>query len=108
MVQCDYLVLKDVAATSGLKVLSMYVRPFGYGMSTVVEMKGATDTFAAVWAVKMLNCLGLSDIIRLCDPEPSLVKWVRVWKCAHACFLSQTLKSMSPHDHGQTKLHKWT
>ena len=65
MVQCDYLVLKDVAATSGLKVLSMYVRPFGYGMSTVVEMKGATDTFAAVWAVKMLNCLGLSDITTL-------------------------------------------
>ena len=47
--------LKNVAATSGLKVLSMYVRTFGYGMSTVVEMKGATDTFATVWAVKMLN-----------------------------------------------------
>ena len=44
---------------------------------TVLEMKGATDTFAAVWAVKMLNCLGLSDIILLCDPEPSLIKWVR-------------------------------
>ena len=57
VVQCDYLVLKDVAATGGLKVLSMYVRTFGYGMSTVVEMKGATDTFAAVWAVKMLNCI---------------------------------------------------
>ena len=67
VVQCDYLVWKDVAATSGLKVLSMYVRTFGYGMSTVVEMKGATDTFAAVWAVKMLNCIGLSDIILQCD-----------------------------------------
>ena len=75
VVQCDYLMLKDVAATSGLKVLSMYVRTFGYGMSTIVETKGETDTFATVWAVKMLNCLGLSDIILLCDPEPSLIKW---------------------------------
>ena len=75
VVQCDYLVLKDVAATNGLKVLSMYVRTFGYGMSTVVEMKGPTDTYATVWAVKMLNCLGLSDIILQCDPEQSLIKW---------------------------------
>ena len=75
VVQCDYLVLKDVAATSGLKVLSMYVRTFGYGMSTVVDMKGPTDTYATVWAVKMLNCLGLSDIILQFDPEPSLIKW---------------------------------
>ena len=75
VVQCDYLVLKDVAATSGLKVLSMYVRTFGYGMSTVVDMKGPTETYATVWAVKMLNCLGLSDIILQCDPEPSLIKW---------------------------------
>ena len=40
--------LKDVAAADGLNVLSMYVKTFGYGMSTVVEMKGATDTFAVV------------------------------------------------------------
>ena len=52
-VQCDHLVLKDVAATGGLKVVSMYVRTFGYGMSTVVEMKGAMDTFAAVRAVNV-------------------------------------------------------
>ena len=44
-------------------------------MSTVVEMKGATDTVAVVWAVKMLYCLGLSGIILQCDPEPSLIKW---------------------------------
>ena len=31
VIQCDYLMLKDVAGTSGLKVLSMYVRTFGYG-----------------------------------------------------------------------------
>ena len=24
---------------------------------------------------KMLNCLGLSDLIWQCDPEPSLLKW---------------------------------
>ena len=35
VIQCDYLMLKDVAGTGGLKVLSMYVRTFGYGMSTV-------------------------------------------------------------------------
>ena len=74
VVQCDYLVLKGVAATDGLKVPSMYVKTFGYGMSTVVEMKGATDTCAVFWAVKMLNCLGRSDIILQCDPEPSLIK----------------------------------
>ena len=44
-------------------------------MSTVVAMKGPTDMFATMWAVKMLNFLGLSDIILQCDPEPSLIKW---------------------------------
>ena len=29
VIQCDYLMLKDVAGTSGLKVLSMYLRTFG-------------------------------------------------------------------------------
>ena len=67
--------LKDVAGTGGLKVLSMYVRTFGYGMSTVAEMKGPTDMFATMWAVKMLNFLGLSDIILQRDPEPSPTKW---------------------------------
>ena len=37
IVQCDYLVCT----------------------STVVESKGATDTFAVTWKVKMWNCLGL-------------------------------------------------
>ena len=55
-------------------MLSMYVRTFGYGMSTVVETKGPTDMFATMWAVKMQNFLGLSDIILQCDPEPSLIK----------------------------------
>ena len=93
VVQCDYLVLNDVAATGGLKVLSMYVRKFGYGMSTVVEMKGATDTFATVWAVKMLNCLGLSDIILQCDPEPSLIKWAESVKSKR---LERTVIRSSP------------
>ena len=44
-------------------------------MSTVVETKGPTDMYATTWAVKMLNFLGLSDIILQCDPEPSLIKW---------------------------------
>ena len=48
VIQCDYLMLKDVAGTGGLKVLSMYVRTFGYGMSTVVETKGPTDMFATM------------------------------------------------------------
>ena len=74
VIQCDYLMLKDVAGTGGLKVLSMYVRTFGYGMSTVVETKGPTDMFATMWAVKMLNFLGLSDVILQCDPEPSFRK----------------------------------
>ena len=46
IVHCDYLVLKDTTASDGLKVLSMYVKSFGYGTSTVVETKSATDTFA--------------------------------------------------------------
>ena len=74
VVQCDYLMLKDVAGTGGLKVLSMCVRTFGYGMSTVVETKGPTDMFATMCAVKMLNFFGLSDITLQCDPEPSLIK----------------------------------
>ena len=73
VIQCDYLMLKDVAGTGGLKVLSMSVRTFGYGMSTVVETKGPTEVFATMWAVKMLNFLRLSDIILQCDPEPSLI-----------------------------------
>ena len=56
VVQCDYLVLQGVAATDGLNVLSVYVKTLGYGKSTVVEMKSATDTSAVMWAVKMLNC----------------------------------------------------
>ena len=55
VIQCDHLMLKDVAGTGGLKVLSMCVRTFGYGMSTVVETKGPTDMFATMLAVKMLN-----------------------------------------------------
>ena len=93
VVQCDYLVLQDVAATGGLKVLSMYVRTFGYGMSTVVEMKSATDTFAVVWAVKMLNCFGHSDIILRCDPEPSLIKWA---ECVKSKRLERTVIRSSP------------
>ena len=60
-------------------MLSMYVRTFGYGMSTVVETKGPTDSYATTWAVKMLNFLGLSDIILQCDPEPPLIKVGRKW-----------------------------
>ena len=78
VIQCDDLMLKDVAGTSGLKVISMYVRTFGYGMSIVVETKGPTDMFATMWAVKILNFLGLSDINLQCDPEPSLIKWQKV------------------------------
>ena len=51
------------------------MRTFGYGMATVVEMKGATGVFATMWAVNMLSFLGLSDITLQCDPEPSLIKW---------------------------------
>ena len=41
-----------------LKVLSRYVKPFGHGTATVVETNSATDTFAVMWAVKMLEfCL---------------------------------------------------
>ena len=80
VVRCDYLMLKDLAGTGGLKVLSMYVRTFGYGMSTVVNMKGPTDIYATVWEVKMLNFLGLSDIILPCGPEPSLTKWAEIVK----------------------------
>ena len=75
VIQCDYFMLKDTAGTGGLHVLSMYVRTFGYGKSTVVETKGPTNTSASMWAVKMLNFLGLSNIILQCDPEPSLIKW---------------------------------
>ena len=76
VIQCDYLMQKDIAGTGGLKVLSMFVRTFGNGISTVVETKGPTEMFETIWAVKMLNFHGLSDIILQCDPEPSLIKCV--------------------------------
>ena len=44
IVQCDHFVLEDIAVSDGLKVLGMCVQSFGYGTSTVVETKGATDT----------------------------------------------------------------
>ena len=69
VIQCDCLMLKDTAGTGGLKVLSMCVRTFGCGMSTVVERKGPTDSNATTWAVKMLNSFGFSDIILQCDFE---------------------------------------
>ena len=59
------------------------VKSFGCGTSTVVETKGATDTFAVTWRVKMLNCLGLSDIILQCEPEPPPVKWAESVKFEH-------------------------
>ena len=52
MIQCDYFMLKDVAGTDGPKVLSMYMRTIGYGMTTIVETKGATNMFATMWAMK--------------------------------------------------------
>ena len=45
VVECDHFGLKDAAASDGLRVLNMHVKSF-YGTSTVVETKGATDTFA--------------------------------------------------------------
>ena len=71
----------------------MYARTFEYSMSTVVEMKGATDTFAAVWAVKKLSCFGPSDIILQCDPEPSLIKWAESVKSKR---LERTVIRSSP------------
>ena len=98
VIQCDNFSLKDAAGTSGLKVLSMYVRSFGYGIFTVVETKDPTDMFPTMWAVKMLNFLGLSDITVQGDPEPSLIKWGRKYQVqtnranSHSKF-SQTVAS---------------
>ena len=67
--------LKDVAGTGGLRVAEHVCENIWVRMSTVVEIKGPTHTFATVWAVKMLNFLGLADIILQCGPEPTLIKW---------------------------------
>ena len=40
-VQCDYMFMKDVAASDGLTMLSMYMKSFANGMSQEVETKGA-------------------------------------------------------------------
>ena len=56
-VQCGYLVLNGAAASGELKVLRMQMKSFGYGTSTAVETKGATDTFAVTWGLKLLKCL---------------------------------------------------
>ena len=39
-IEDSYLVLTDVAASDGLNVLSMHVKSFGCGTSTVVENEG--------------------------------------------------------------------
>ena len=65
---------KYVEAPDGLNIFSMYVPSVGYGTSTIVETKGATDMFAMTWVVKKLKCLGFSDIIVQCDPETSLIE----------------------------------
>ena len=96
VIQCDYLMLEDIAGTGGLKVLSMYVRTFGYGMSTVLETNSPTDMFATMWAVKMLNFLGLSEIILQCDPEPSLIKWAESVKSKRT---ERTVIRSSPDGH---------
>ena len=44
VIQCDYLMLKDTAGTGGLKVLSMYVRTFGYGMVPQLLKRKAQQT----------------------------------------------------------------
>ena len=79
VIQCDYLMLKDVAGTGGLKELSRYVRTFGHGMSTVLEPKGPTVLLTTMWAVTMSNFIGLPDILH-CDLEPSLIKWAEIVK----------------------------
>ena len=61
IVQCDYLVLKDTAASDGLKFWSMYVEPFGYGTSTVVEMKCLRHNFA------MLSRTITHQVCRKCE-----------------------------------------
>ena len=91
--------LKDVAGTGGMKVLSLYVRTFGYGMSTVVETKSPTDMLATMWAVKMLNFLGLSDIILQCDPEPSLTKWAESVKSKRTNEQSEQSLEVLPDGH---------
>ena len=73
VVLCEYMFMKDVAASGGLEVLSIYVKSLGYRMSTVEETKGAY-VFAVTWRVKMLNCFGLFCIIVHCDPEPTHIK----------------------------------
>ena len=60
-VHCDNMFVKDVAASDGLTMLSMYMKSFGYGMSHEVETKAA-DVRAVTWGV--LNCPS-------CDPESS-------------------------------------
>ena len=47
---------------NGMKLLTVCIRNFGYGVSTIVEMKSATNTREAVWAVQTLNLSALSDI----------------------------------------------
>ena len=74
IVQCDCLVWKYTAATDRLKVLSMYAKPFGLGMFTVVETKGAGDSFAVMGTIRMLSSIGLSDIITKGDIESSPIK----------------------------------
>ena len=84
VIQCDYLMLKDTAGTGGLKVLSMCVRTFGYGMSTVVETKGPTDMYATMWTVKMRGFVA-AETISVLLMKPLLIVPCPRHRALHHC-----------------------
>ena len=86
-VHCGYMFMKETAASDGLNVLNMY-EAVGYGISTAVETKG-TGVFAVI-GKKQSTCLGLSDTILQCDPEPSLITW------AEKCEVRSTRTNSAP------------
>ena len=97
IVQCDYLVLKDTAASDGLKFWSMYVEPFGYGTSTVVEMKCLRHNFA------MRSRTITNQVCRKCEANsPPKVSQTITSEQRSSGKLSKKVAGTSAHNFGST------
>ncbi|CAE8585279.1 unnamed protein product, partial [Polarella glacialis] len=65
LVQMDYTFMEK------LKLLTAYLLDHGYGAATVVQSKGP-ELYAISWLLKLLDQLGLEDVMLHIDPEAAL------------------------------------
>ena len=91
----DYLVLKDTAASDGLKVLNMYAKPFGCGTSTGAETKGALRHHLAIRSRCITHQLG-----RKCEIQSEVLPDDHIGATDQWKNIKKTLTKTSAHDLG--------